>query len=301
MSELRAWVQASRPLAQGNIALPLWLGQALAYQHGYEVAWLTFAALLLWGILDQLLIVFVNDLADEETDADNHTYGFASGGSRVLVEGKLTRRALARAAWSAGIALGLYSSLLSWALSRPYLWLAWPAAVLLIGAYSLRPVRASYRRGGELLPAIGMGIVLPTLGYYAQANTLEGLGGVALVSAALFGLAGNITTALPDRPSDARAEKRTVAVVLGGRRAQVLSLVVLIAGITSATLAYDADSIASIIVITLPAAALVLVNLIVVFDPKGEDPKACRRFVARNLIAQSLALGGWIVCALVGL
>lgn len=301
MGRLRAWIQASRPLAQGNIALPLWLGQALACQQGHELAWFTFATLLLWGILDQLLIVFVNDLADEETDADNLTYGFASGGSRVLVEGKLTRRALTRAAWAVGLALAVYSSLLSWALSRPWFWLAWPAAVGLIGAYSLRPLRASYRRGGELLPAIGMGLVLPALGYYAQADTLEGLSGIALLSATLFGLAGNITTALPDAPSDRRADKRTLAVTLGESGARALSLMVLGAAIVTANLALDGGSVTALIAISVPALVLVLINATQLRGAKAANPPACRRFVMRNLAAQSLALGGWTVIAAMGL
>ena len=42
-----------------------------------------------FGVLVQLVIVFVNDFADRETDARNTTFSRFSGGSRVLPEGRI--------------------------------------------------------------------------------------------------------------------------------------------------------------------------------------------------------------------
>ncbi|MDH5493566.1 MAG: prenyltransferase, partial [Myxococcales bacterium] len=97
LPSLGAWWQASRPLAQANLALPLLLGQALAVGAGARFdPWL---ALLVhaFGLALHLFIVFSNDYADRDIDVAG-TRTLVSGGSGVLVEGKLRPRALARAA-----------------------------------------------------------------------------------------------------------------------------------------------------------------------------------------------------------
>ena len=68
MTEPTAWIQAARPLAQLNIALPLLFGQALAFAAlgRFSLGWMYLAGL--FGLLVQLVIVFVNDFADRETD-----------------------------------------------------------------------------------------------------------------------------------------------------------------------------------------------------------------------------------------
>src|SRR5687767_1715008 len=105
MTPIHAWVQAARPLAQANIALPLLVGQLLAFAITGVWSWPLFVLVHVAGVLDQLYIVFANDLADEEGDRNNTTFNLFSGGSRVLVDGKLDRRQLGRAAIGAAIAL----------------------------------------------------------------------------------------------------------------------------------------------------------------------------------------------------
>ena len=45
-------------------------------------------------------------------------------------------------------------------------------ALLLLWLYSFKPVRLSYRGGGEILQALGTALVLPLLGFYAQSGSL---------------------------------------------------------------------------------------------------------------------------------
>ncbi len=213
----RAWLQAARPLAQANLAAPLLLGQALAYARtGRFDPWLL-GALGLFGVLDQLFIVFANDVADAEHDRPEERTPF-SGGSGVLGEGKIARRALARAAGIAYVALGGLSVVLA-VVATPLALAAWAAAGALLHAYSFRPLRLSYRGGGELLQGLGIGAVLPLLGYSVQAGGLEAFPVAALAPAVLLGSAGNVATALPDHAADRRARKRTWAVRLGVVRA----------------------------------------------------------------------------------
>jgi 4-hydroxybenzoate polyprenyltransferase len=71
---------------------------ALAVAHGHALQLEAAVLAQLFGLFDQWFIVWANDLADEATDRANATATPFSGGSRVLVEGRLTRAALTRAA-----------------------------------------------------------------------------------------------------------------------------------------------------------------------------------------------------------
>ena len=71
---LRAWLRASRLASQPTIAPPLLLGQLLgARAAGRPLDLATLAAVHLFGLLDQLCIVYANDVADQETDRHNRT------------------------------------------------------------------------------------------------------------------------------------------------------------------------------------------------------------------------------------
>ncbi|RYE92692.1 MAG: hypothetical protein EOO75_06080, partial [Myxococcales bacterium] len=122
LATLGAWVQASRLPSQSYIALPLLLGQALAaHQHGRPLSPGTLAAVQLFGVLDQLFIVYANDWADQDTDRRNLTPTLFSGGSRVLVHGRLGPRAIGTAAVVCAVALVALSVALAWALDAPLL------------------------------------------------------------------------------------------------------------------------------------------------------------------------------------
>jgi 1,4-dihydroxy-2-naphthoate octaprenyltransferase len=208
---LRDWLKAARPLAQANIAVPLFFGQAVAYaRHGaFSLRWLLFIAA--WGVVDQLFIVFANDYADRHADGPVRTP--FSGGSGVLVEGLIEPLVLLRAAIGMAILLvGL--SVLGALASRPLLIVSAVAALFLLHAYSFGPLRLSYRGGGEVLQALGVGAVLPLTSYYAQSGRID-LPVWALAPSALAALAGNLLTSVPDVTSDTRAGKRTLAVRAG--------------------------------------------------------------------------------------
>ena len=84
-----------------------------------------------------------------------------------------------------------------------------------------QPVALSYRGGGELLQMVGVGLVLPLIGYVAQAGSFEGFPWMLLAVALPLELTCAMCTALPDQPSDAAAGKRTTAVWMGVEGAQL--------------------------------------------------------------------------------
>jgi len=213
---MKSWIQASRPLAQVNIAAPLLLGQVAAWHVTERFNWLWLAAGLLWGVLDHLFIIFANDFADREADTGRRT--LFSGGSGVIPEGKLTASQLGRAALAAALALLLYSGAMA-LVGRPWTPLYAVAALALMWLYSFPPVRLSYRGGGELLQGLGIGLGLPSLGFYLQAQSALAPGWV-VGPAVLLGVCSNVMTALPDLADDARAQKNTWPVRNGTRSAR---------------------------------------------------------------------------------
>ncbi len=202
----RSWLRAARPLAHANIAPPLILGQAFAWALGHGFEPLMAVVAHAFGVCDHLFIVFTNDVADRDADALNTSPTPFSGGSRVLQEGALRPRQLAIAALVAAATLVLGSVAAGIALDRPWLPLFALAAIALLAAYSLPPLRLSYRGYGELLQGLGVGLVLPLLGFYAQAGTLDAPW-PAFAPLVLFAFVSNILTALPDAPADRLAKK----------------------------------------------------------------------------------------------
>lgn len=221
-----SWLQAARLPSQLYIFWPLLLGQAMAFQQGAPMNWAVLLLCHAYGLLIQLFIVFANDVADVETDRANTTYTIFSGGSRVLVRGLLPGRHLALAAGACAL-LALLTGLVLQFISGTWLPLLLIIAGLgLLWAYSFPPFRLSYRGGGELLQMLGVGLVLPLIGYSAQSGSMSGFGWAFLVPVLLFSLTCAMSTALPDEPSDRKSRKRSSAVLLGTRTSQWSILVI---------------------------------------------------------------------------
>ncbi|ATB27780.1 prenyltransferase [Melittangium boletus] len=215
-----AWLQASRLPSQSYIALPLLLGQFVAArERGGALELGTLVAVQLFGLFDQLFIVYANDWADQETDRRNRTATLFSGGSRVLVEGRLSSRALGGAAIVCAVGLMGVSLGLAVLRDEPLLMALAGAALALLWAYSYPPLKLSYRGGGELLQMVGVAGVLPLYGYLAQGGELSGFPWALTLMLLPTHLACSIATALPDEPSDRDSDKRTLPVRVGGERA----------------------------------------------------------------------------------
>lgn len=227
MNAWRAWLRAARVPSQVYLVLPLLLGQALAWRATGQVSGGVTLGLLAYGTCQQLFIVFANDCADEAHDRLNPTPTWLSGGSRVLVDGQLTPRALRQAAVGMAVLAVLCAGTLA-CLSAA--WVLLPlagAGLLLLWAYSFAPLRLSYRGGGELLQVVGLGVVLPLMGYAAGTGGLLGfpwlLWGTLLPLQAALALA----TTLPDETGDRLGDKRTLAMAWGGARVRLLMLTLL--------------------------------------------------------------------------
>jgi len=277
---VRAWIQASRPLAQANLAGPMLLGQALAFERTGRFGWPWLLALFAWTVLDQLVIVWANDYADREDDLGGSAKTPFSGGSGVIPEGKLRPVQLKRGAIVAFLLLVALSIALAvlrtiWALPLTL------GAGLLLWAYSYPPIRLSYRGGGEHLQALGVGVVLPLVGFAVQAGGLSAFPWTALVPTYLFGFAGNIATALPDVGVDRKARKRTWPVRFGPNRSRWLCLALTVAALAGVS-AFGHPL----------AAALGTIPVLATFA-LGRGRSAVLRFIVLQGAATQIGLLGW--------
>jgi 1,4-dihydroxy-2-naphthoate octaprenyltransferase len=298
MSGLSAWLQAARPLAAANIAIPLALGQVLAFAATGHFSWSLFGSIQLLGVVQQLFIVFANDVADNDADELHPRPSIVSGGSRVLQEGKLTLAALRRASW---VALGL-ALLLAGGLALVHgLWLL-PVLVLigavLLWAYSFPPLRMSYRGHGEILQGLGVGVVLPVIGFYAQAGSFASLPWLGLVPCFLLGWSGNVLTSLPDYLADKRADKRSYPVrhdQFNARRhaLELLALALALGWLVVPGLPWWGLA----LLVGVPAVPLFLAMRLMGTADAGNDGE-CLRFVLLGAAVQNLAMLGWMIAAL---
>lgn len=291
-SSIRAWVQAARPLAVGNVIIPVLWGSAYAAGTA-PMRWQGLALACAWAWIDQLFIVFANDLADERVDRLGRATPM-SGGSRVLVEGKLTPRQLARAAALAATALLALSLALSWSLHSWVPLACGGAALVLMWAYSFAPLRLSYGRGGMLAQALGMGVVLPILGFVLQGRELVDINWLALGPTMSLAASSHLLTALPDIEGDRRGHKRTRAVRVGEARARVEAFAWMLLAVTLAT-AFAGVS------ITAASSAIALIVVGYAFARRFvRDPVGRVRFAWVGLVVNSALWVGWIVWLLRG-
>ncbi|MBN1601238.1 MAG: prenyltransferase [Chitinispirillaceae bacterium] len=258
MNYVLAWVKASRLASQSYIFLPILMGQAVWVAQGGKLNLTAFFLVQLFGLFDQLYIVYANDYADQASDLINGTPTMFSGGSRVLVEGLLKPVELKIAAilmvilcLLCGI---LFSVLFGYHLMTPLM----SVGILLLWMYSYRPFRQSYRGGGEILQTSGTGLLLPLIGYYAQSGTIDAFFWSLLLIVLPTSLSCAIATALPDYPSDTKTSKRTIPVLIGLKNSKI---VIMALNLLSIVIFYFSgfsiqNSALAIVVYLIPAAAL---------------------------------------------
>jgi 1,4-dihydroxy-2-naphthoate octaprenyltransferase len=296
VKRVAAWWQAARPLAQVNIAMPLVVGQALAIASGARFDVLACVLVHLFGLFDHLFIVFANDVADEAGDRASKTHTIFSGGSRVLPNGLLDARALVRAASAMALGMVIVSATAAFVLDRDAMLVGCGAAIALLFAYSFAPLRLSYRGLGELVQGIGVGAVLPAIGYVAHAGSLDGLEPKMLLPLVVLGIASNMSTALPDAPADREIGKQTWAVRVGVASARKHTMFVAALGVLLTPLLLPEDPDQNVLAMCeVPSLAVLLVAALVWRSADPNDRKGVTRFVALVGLAINLAFVGWTV------
>lgn len=220
------WLQAIRlqfyPMAWvaytvGALAAALQTGQLLAAPYWGGYAFLFFL---------EVATVFLNDHFDFETDRRNRHYSPFSGGSRVLVEQRLSFGEL-RAGITVVLILCLVSAGVVLALSPAPVVALIPllaiAAAITLG-YTAPPLKLAYNVSAELDVCLTHSLLLILCGWMFQGQDWNhALPWLMSVPLFLAGLPSITLAAIPDRESDATVGKKTFAVRLGSPRAMQLA------------------------------------------------------------------------------
>ncbi len=226
--------RARRGVAAGDVVralrLPFCAASALPYVAGAFVAagptrWDLFALGLAAVVGTHLSANLINDVADDANTVDRQDpryFGFF-GGSQLIQEGRLSRRAYIAGAAGFGGAAGLAIVLAAW-LSGAWEAVVFFAAILLAGwSYSHPPLRLAGRGLGELTVFVLFGPACVVGGAYLQQGGWPGEAAwwvavpMGLLTAAIL-----VANEIPDARVDAAGGKRTLVVRIGASRGWVL-------------------------------------------------------------------------------
>jgi 1,4-dihydroxy-2-naphthoate octaprenyltransferase len=216
---LGAWLAAMRlqfhPMAWGAYAI----GAAGAVQASGKFDAAAFWLGLLCLFLLEIITVFTNDYFDFESDRRNKNFGPFTGGSRVLVDGRISAaRMRAGIGWTMS---GFVAAFLALAAVVP------PSGLIALGliavlaiGYTTPPLKLCWRGLGELDVALTHSTVIILCGFLFQGGAWNAAF-PALVSVPLFlaVLPAIILSGIPDYAADRAAGKRSLAVVVGPRAA----------------------------------------------------------------------------------
>jgi 1,4-dihydroxy-2-naphthoate polyprenyltransferase len=172
--------------------------------------------------------VFLNDWFDFESDRQNRNSGPFSGGSRVLVDGRIERPALRRGITGALLGTALLIAALAAAAPPGQLGavaVTYSLLALLALAYTVPPLKLSHRGLGELDVVLTHSAGVLLAGYVLQGGGLgDSLPWLLALPLGIAILPSILLAGCPDRRADDAAGKRTLVVKLGLRNTLRLAM-----------------------------------------------------------------------------
>jgi len=219
-----AWLAALRLQFYPMTWIAYTIGALLASGARPMVAatyWLGYLAMFLL----EAATVFLNDWFDIESDRRNRNAGLFSGGSRVLVDGRLDRRAM-----RAGIAVVIMAAIAALALllamtASPAVAAVYIGFGVLALGYTVPPLKLSHRGFGEFTVAITHSAGAILAGYAVQGGGLtDGAPWLLALPLGVAVMPSILLAGCPDRDADRAAGKRTLVVLVGKRNAVRLAI-----------------------------------------------------------------------------
>lgn len=213
LAPARAWLLASRPATLPAAAVPVFVGAGVAFGDGAPLRPIVLLTTLVCALLIQVGTNFANDYSDFHRGADREG---RLGPVRVTQSGLLTPDRVRR-----GIIVAFALAVLLGG------WLAWIGGwpIIAIGVLSLTaglaytggPWPFGYHGLGDLFTFVFFGLVAVTGTVYLQTDTWNEFALLLSVPVGLLVTNILVVNNLRDRPTDAAAGKRTLAVLIGDR------------------------------------------------------------------------------------
>ena len=220
---LSAWLLAVRPKTLPAAISPVLVGTAMAWSDGlFDL--LPALAAAAGALLLQILSNFANDYFDFAKGADTSE---RLGPTRVMAAGLLSPQAM-RKGMAAVVALALLDGIYLVQVG------GWP--ILAVGLASLvaavlytgGPFPFGYYGLGDLFVFVFFGLVAVAGTYFVQAGALSGVVLVVAVPVGALITAILVVNNLRDIATDARAGKRTLAVLIGARNSRLQYVLLLV-------------------------------------------------------------------------
>jgi putative NADPH-quinone reductase/1,4-dihydroxy-2-naphthoate octaprenyltransferase len=217
-----AWLKALRlqfyPMTFVAYALGATAAQAFGYQTSPALFWLAYA----WIFFLEVATVFSNEYFDYRTDRKNLYFGPFTGGSRVIVEGTLSKKQVGTGTIIAFLlaCIFLLFTLNQWPGERGAFLIATGGLALLAMGYTVPPLKLSYRGLGEITVGITHSFAVVWWGWLVQAGPAKSAYPWLLAIPLFFSVLPSITLAgVPDYEADREAGKRTLSVRMGKKGA----------------------------------------------------------------------------------
>ena len=300
------WFKAIRPKFFTAAIVPVLLGTVVAWHGIGELNWILFILALLGGVFINAGLNLVNDYYDHKSGVDefNQHHNPFSGGSRMIQEGFISAVWILRmgiVCFSIGSGIGLY---LDYILPGHTLLIIGLVGVFLAYFYSAAPVHIGYTGLGEIACGLGFGPVMVLGAYYVQTGKLAWQPlWVSIPIGVLIALVLYINE-FPDWESDKRANKRTLVVILGKRRAVWLYIAFLLlnyAFIAAGVIGRIFPPLILISFLTIPLAFRAVKVSRENFDKISELLPANAATIALHLSLGILLSGGYLLDKVIGI
>lgn len=217
----KKWQYAFKIGSWPKILVPFLVGQGLGAATAGTFSWVAFLSGSIFAVMGVIFIVLINDYGDSRIDRIKRSM-FPDGCSpKTVPDGILPRRQLLIAAIIVAI-IGFSAAFIGgYVLGREELLYYGILCSLVIGLYTLPPLKLNYRGGGELLEMAGIAFILPLFSAYMQAGTWAIDGRIqVLIPYAALAMASAVASGLSDEESDIVGGKQTIVTLLGNHHAK---------------------------------------------------------------------------------
>ncbi|MDX1691264.1 MAG: 1,4-dihydroxy-2-naphthoate polyprenyltransferase [Acidimicrobiia bacterium] len=223
MTSWRAWVLAARPPTLLAAVSPVLAGAGLAVDDG-AFRWDAFVVTLVTAVLLNVGVNFANDASDAARGADTPD---RLGPPRAVATGLIDPRAMWRGVavvFGLAIAGGAY---LAW-IAGPWIVVIGVASILAALGYTGGPVPYGYRGLGEAFVFVFFGVVATVGSRFVHDGSAPLDAWLASVPIGFLVTAILVANNVRDLDTDRRAGKRTLAVLLGRRRTEIVYAVLVL-------------------------------------------------------------------------
>jgi 1,4-dihydroxy-2-naphthoate polyprenyltransferase len=183
-------------------------------------------------------VSFSNDYFDRKSDA-NSVHTTFSGGSRVLVDHpQLENLALGLAIFFL-VASAIATLVFTFVFAYSYWFVTFAILGGLLGwFYTAPPLKFAYRKLGEVVTVLGLGLMMPGIGYFVAYGSIDLFFAFFIFPLSCYGLLFILTVEMPDVENDRKGKKINALVKWGIKRGMGISFVSALAGTLSLLVLY---------------------------------------------------------------